>query len=108
MKPRKIRKTVKRFLSDTPNEYATVCYEINVDPDDRYELLDATLRITDCMTNVNISFGAIKKEHLAKRVKKLDVLIKTLQELRDTITSENVSNVIQYKIEHKTKKGTKE
>ena len=104
MKPKKISKTVKRFLSETPNEFATVSYGVRVDPKDNYSLLDATVRITDCNNNVCISFDTFKKEHLKKRIKKLDVLIDTLQEFRAILSSEEIKEAIQCKIDEKAKK----
>lgn len=104
MKPKKISKTVKRFLSETPNEFATVSYTARVDPKDYYTLLDATVRITDCDNNVRIFFDAFKKEHLKKRIKKLDVLIDTLQEFRAILSSDEIKEAIQCKIDEKAKK----
>lgn len=98
----KVRKTSKKFLSDTPYEYGSVCWEVVVDPDDSYDLVCADLRIADCSEKVSLSFGSRKKKHIAYRVKKLDVLIAELQAMREFLSSEKVAEAVEKKV--KTKK----
>lgn len=101
---KKTRKTSKKFLSDTPYEYGSVCWEVVVDPEDSYELVSADLRITDCSEKVNLSFGSRKKKHIAYRVKKLDTLISELQAMRNFLSSEKVAEAVEKKIESKKEK----
>lgn len=58
----KVRKTSKKFLSDTPYEYGSVCWEVCVDPEDRYDLIQADVRITDCNENISLQFSSQKRE----------------------------------------------
>ena len=101
-KPQKIRKTVKRFLSDTPEEFGTVCYDVCVTTEKHHDLVEAHLRITDCNKVVNIGFQSYEKKHMAKRLKKLDNLISTLQEFRSVLTSKEVKEMVEYKLNHPT------
>jgi hypothetical protein len=101
MKQKKIRKTVKKFLSPTPYEYGSVCWEVVCDPKDEYDLLEASLRIADCNETITIGFSSLEKKHLNYRIKKLDTLIKSLQDMRDLMTSESVQELLKQKIEKK-------
>lgn len=105
---KKIRKTSKKFLSDTPYEYGSVCWEVVVDPDDSYELVSADLRITDCSEKVSLSFGSRKKKHIVYRVKKLDTLIAELQAMRNFLSSEKVVEAVEKKLKTKKEKESNE
>lgn len=98
---KKVRKTSKKFLSDTPYEYGSVCWEVRVDPEDRYDLVQADLRIADCGNAVTLGFSSRKKRHMDYRIKKLDVLISELQAMREVLASDEVAQVVSKKIEAK-------
>ena len=104
----KTRKTSKKFLSDTPYEYGTVCWEVVVDPEDGYDLVQADLRITDCNGRISLSLSSRKKKHIAYRVKKLDTLIAELQAMREFLSSEKVAESVEKKIKVKKEKETNE
>lgn len=99
-----VRKTVKKFLSDTPYEYGSVCWEVVVDPIDKYELVQADLRIADCSKSIDLTFGSRKKKHMGYRVKKLDVLIAELQAMREFLTSKEVKEAVEKKVRAKKEK----
>ena len=100
---KKVRKTVKKFLSNTPYEYGSVAWEVVCDPDDGYDLVQADLRITDCNHVTNIQFSSRKKKHLKYRVQKLDNLIKELQNMRKFLVSEEVAKVVEFKLKKEEK-----
>ena len=100
---KKVRKTSKKFLSDTPYEYGSVCWEVSVDPEDRYDLLQADLRIADCGNSITLGFNSRKKRHMDYRLEKLDVLISELQAMREALASKEVAQVVSKKIEAKKK-----
>lgn len=97
----KYRKNSKRFLSDTPCEYGSVCWEVSADPEDRYDLIDSNLRIADCGKSIDLGFSTRKEEHLDKRIQKLDTLIESLQEMREALTSKELKKVVKQKIKAK-------
>lgn len=101
---KKVRKTVKKFLSPTPYEYGTICWEVVVGPVDKYDLVQADLRIADCSESISLSFSSRKKKHIAYRVKKLDVLIAELQAMREFLSSEKVTEAVEKKIKAKKEK----
>ena len=105
---KKVRKTSKKFLSGTPYEYGTVCWEVVVDPEDEYDLVQADLRITDCNGRISLSFSSRKKKHIVYRVKKLDTLIAELQAMREFLSSEKVAEAVKKKIKVKKEKETNE
>lgn len=94
----KVRKTSKKFLSDTPYEYGSVCWEVFVDPEDRYDLIQADIRITDCSENIILQFSSQKEKHLDKRIQKLDNLIDSLKEMRKVLKSKEVSDAVKTKL----------
>lgn len=103
---KKVRKTSKKFLSATPYEYGSVCWEVVVDPEDEYDLVQADLRLTDCNERIVLGFSTRKKKHMAYRLKKLDTLITELQSMRNFLASEKVEEAVKAKIKKKnTKKG---
>ena len=95
---KKVRKTSKKFLSDPPYEYGSVCWEVVVDQNSKYDLVQADLRLTDCNERIVIGFSTRKKKHLAYRIKKLDTLISELQSMREFLTSEKVGEAVEKKI----------
>lgn len=101
----KIRKTSKKFLSDTPYEYGSVCWEVCVDPEDRYDLLQANIRIADCNENIRLQFSSQKEKHLDKRIQKLDNLIDSLKEMRKVLKSKEVADTVKTKL--KAREGEK-
>lgn len=98
---KKVRKTSKKFLSNTPYEYGSVCWEVVVDPVDKYDLVQADLRIADCGNVATLGFSSQKKHHMDYRLKKLDVLISELQAMRKVLASDEVAQVVSKKIEAK-------
>lgn len=98
---KKIRKTSKKFLSGTPYEYGSVCWEVVVDPEDEYALVQADLRFTDCNERVVIGFSSRKKKHLIYRINKLDTLISELQSIRDFLSSAKVEEAVEKKVKAK-------
>lgn len=98
---KKVRKTSKKFLSDTPYEYGSVCWEVVVDPNDKYDLVQADLRLADCNETISLGFSSRKKKHIAHRIKKLDTLIAELQGMRDFLSSKEVKEAVEKKIEDK-------
>lgn len=102
----KVRKTSKKFLSDTPYEYGSVCWEVVADPEDKYDLVQADLRLADCNETISLGFSSRKKRHLTHRMKKLNTLIAELQAMRDFLCSEEVSKAVEKKI--KAKKESKD
>lgn len=94
----KVRKTSKKFLSDTPYEYGSVCWEVLVDPEDRYDLIQADVRITDCSENIILQFSSQKEKHLDKRIQKLDNLIDSLKEMRKVLKSKEVADAVKTKL----------
>lgn len=94
----KVRKTSKQFLSDTPYEYGSVCWEVFVDPEDRYDLIQADLRITDCSEKIILGFSSQKEKHIDKRIQKLDNLIDSLKEMRKVLKSKEVAEVVKTKL----------
>ena len=103
----KVIKNDKRFLSNIPHEYGTVCWEVIVDPEDGYDLMQADLRITDCSNTVNLSFSTRKEKHLLKRVEKIDNLIDALHDMREALVSAEVQEAIRLKVEAKEEKKDK-
>lgn len=101
----KVRKTSKKFLSDTPYEYGSVCWEVCVDPKDRYDLIQADIRITDCNENISLQFSSQKEKHLDKRIQKLDNLIDSLKEMRKVHKSKEVADTVKTKL--KAREGEK-
>ena len=99
-----VRKTVKKFLSSTPYEYGSVCWEVVVDPRDSYELIQADLRISDCSKHVDLSMGTTEAKHLKNRIQKIDVLIRELQAMKEFMMSYEVQEAVKYKIEAKKEK----
>lgn len=95
----KIRKTSKKFLSDTPYEYGSVCWEVFVDPDDRYDLIQADIRIADCNEKIILGLSSQKENHLDKRIQKLDKLIDSLKEMRKVLKSKEVADAVKTKLE---------
>ena len=101
----KVRKTSKKFLSDTPYEYGSVCWEVFVDPEDRYDLIQADIRITDCNEKIILGFSSQKENHLDKRIQKLDNLIDSLKEMRKVLKSKEVAEAVKTKL--KVREGEK-
>lgn len=104
---KKVRKTVKKFLSNTPYEYGSICWEVVADPKDKYDLVQADVRIADCGNVATLGFSSQKKRHMDYRLKKLDVLISELQAVRKVLASEEVAQVVSKKIEAKEKEKVK-
>lgn len=94
----KVRKTSKKFLSDTPYEYGSVCWEVCVDPEDRYDLIQADIRITDCNESISLQFSSNKEKHIDKRIQKLDNLIDSLKEMRKVLKSKEVAESVKTKL----------
>lgn len=72
---KEIKKTEKRFLSDTPYEYGSVCYTVGLNKDS----LEAELRLADCNKVIVLDFSAYGKDCVDIRIEKVDAMIDILE-----------------------------
>lgn len=84
------RKVEKKFLTNSANEFGTICYEVSATrfKDDQPYEMEASLRLQDCYETINLDFFIGKKKHrFDSRIQKLQTMIDTLEEMKDVMVS---------------------
>ena len=81
----------KRFFNDSFYENGHVKWQVISGNDRIYkgEVVSAELIVADCGSSISLDFDCEEKQHIPKRIAKLDIFISELQNMREALVNAN-------------------
>jgi len=81
----------KTFFNNSFNETGYIKWQIKSGKDKTYkgDILDGSLIIADCNSNICLDFDCEEAHQVAKRIEKLDVMITELNRMREALVKAN-------------------